>query len=104
VHLSDALTVFCALLANLSANPAGEIVQLRTAKHEVCAGLADFCTVHHQSEVGGLRVLASPLQAVIHGGVKAHAVTAKTLVDTGEQFWRIGFHGCEIWLSDRLLH
>jgi hypothetical protein len=54
----------------------------RSAQHEVGRRLAQLRAVHHHSEMDGLDMAASHLEAHVHRRFEALRVAALTLLDT----------------------
>jgi hypothetical protein len=66
---------------HLSADRARALVEVRSAEHEIGAGLADFCAVEQEANVRRVGVLPAQFQAVTHG-CEADVVASSTLIDT----------------------
>jgi hypothetical protein len=75
-----ALTLIGAGSANVRAHTAGELMPLRSAEHEVGAGLAYVGAVEQQPDVRRLGMLAAELEAVARR-TDADRVAAHTRVD-----------------------
>jgi hypothetical protein len=63
------------------------MVKLGSADHEVGGCLADFRTVHHETKMLRLGVLAAFFQAVCQYHMKAHAVAIQAFGDACLQLW-----------------
>jgi hypothetical protein len=74
-HVADALATHRARCANLRARSAYVRMHGRIGEHEVCRRPADLGAARHDSEVSRLEVLASGLEAVIHGFTSADFIT-----------------------------
>jgi hypothetical protein len=62
-------------------------MELRAADHEIGGCLADLRTVHHQSKMLRLCVLAAFFEAMRQRHVKAYAMAIQTFGDACLQFW-----------------
>jgi hypothetical protein len=63
------------------------VVQVGAAKHEIGAGLADFCAIYHQAKMRRLGMLAPGLETVVHRHFQANVVTVEACFDALLQFW-----------------
>ena len=69
-----------AVLANVRARTASNMMKPRMTQHKVMRDVAHLCTIHQYAYVMGVRVLAALLEAVVDF-VKTGIVTLFTIVD-----------------------
>jgi hypothetical protein len=81
VHVADLLAIVCATAAYFGAHPAGQVMQIRSAQHEVRARLADLGAIHHQAKMRRLHVFASHFEAMIQRGFVADVMAFQALAD-----------------------
>jgi hypothetical protein len=70
-----------ALGADHRAGPAGLVMQIRPAQHEIAARVADLHAIHHQPDVVRVGVLAAHVQAMLHR-FEADVVAAMAFLGT----------------------
>jgi hypothetical protein len=104
IALAQALASLRARAADVCADAAGELVTVRTSKHEIGAGPTDVGTVEQQPDVSRIGVFATQLEAVAHGG-KTDVVALGTLLDTllhlsGDTGGKLMCHDCAPFVGD----
>ena len=80
-HAADPLAIARAFSANLRTFATGVLVMRRVDQHEMGGGAAYFGTGHHQPEMGGLDMLPTGFQTVVHGRAETSLVASETVLD-----------------------
>jgi hypothetical protein len=78
IHTADLIAIHRTCIADLGADLAKMMRELRTAELEVGRHLADFGTIHHQTEVLCLDMFSAHIKTVIHRGLQTDLRTMGT--------------------------
>ena len=71
--------------AHVRTRAAGELVQIRSAEHEVRARLADLDAVLHQADVMRISMFSALVKTILHR-FEAYLMTGRTLLDAVTHF------------------
>ncbi len=83
IHAADLRAIGGARRANFGADLAKTMLKLRVAELKIGRCLADLGTVHQESEVFWIYVLAAGLEAKVQGGLQANLMTPAASLDAG---------------------